>query len=406
MMRFVFFLLVPIHCLFASIIDNETGLYVEAPPPAWVVPVDFSLTPDASDPHLQFLVIDSQEFLPEGTEYYHIAVKAYSQVGVEVIAQLDIDFEPAFQKLVVHDIKIYRDGVWIDKRNSRHELLQREEDLEDNVLSGELTLVYFLEDVRPGDVLEYTYSKIGTNTLFSSHYFDRIPLQASIPIGKISHRLVTSPEHAFNIRQFNTEIEPTVTDLTDSLREWHWEVVNPEVCPEEEDQPDWYEPEAFVELSDYQGWGEVAGEILPLFAIPEDIDSNIPQDVLNRIALWEGSPLERALAALRFVQDEVRYFGFEEGVMGYKPHDPRIVLQRRFGDCKDKTFLLHSLLHLMGITSVPVLVDVWEGKLIPESLPNPHMFNHIILQITIDGVNYWVDPTISITTGDYLWFKG
>src|SRR5262249_46223415 len=106
--------------------------------------------------------------------------------------------------------------------------------------------------------------------------------------------------------------------------------------------------------------------------------------------------------ALRFVQDEVRYLGFEEGVMGHMPHDPFLVFQRRFGDCKDKTFLLHFLLHLMGISSTPVLVDISAGKALTEMLPTPFAFNHIILRITIDDVDYWVDPTISLQGGSLV----
>ncbi len=399
MLRYIFFLLFPFHCLLGSIIENERDLYSEAPTPAWVAPIDFPFASETKDSHLQFLLIDCQEFWPEQMEYFHVAVKAFTQIGVEAIAQVEIDFEPAFQKLIVHEIKVCRDGIWIDKRNSRHELLQREADLEENLVSGELTLVYFLEDIRPGDILEYTYSTMGANPLFSSHYFNKMPLQISVPIEKISYRLLTYPEHVFKIRSFNTKIEPSVANLTGSLREWHWEVANPEICLEEELQPEWYKPAAYVELSDYQDWGEVAEEIFPLFALPEDFGSNISAEMANMVASWEGTQIERALAALRFVQDEVRYLGFEEGIMGFKPHDPRIIFQRRFGDCKDKTFLLCSLLHLMGISSTPVLVEMREGKLLPEMLPNPNVFNHIILQMTIDGVNYWVDPTISLQGG-------
>ncbi len=399
MLRFAFLLLFPFHCLLGSIIENEKDLYSEVPTPTWVAPVYFSDSFETQDAHLQFLLLDCQELLPEQTNYYHFAIKTFTSSGVEAIAQLEIDFEPTFQKLAVHEVRVRRDGVWIDKRNSRHELLQREEGLEDNLVSGVLTLVYFLEDIRPGDILEYTYSTIGTNPLFSSHFFNKMPLQTSIPIEKISYRLLTRPEHVFRIQKFNTKIEPMVTDLTESLREWRWEVVNPEISPEEESQPEWYQPEAFVEVSDYQSWGEVAEEIIPLFALPEDFDSNIPEEMANMVASWKGTQSERALAALRFVQDEVRYLGFEEGIMGFKPHDPRTIFQRRFGDCKDKTFLLHSLLRLMGIASTPVVVDTREGKLISEMLPSPNAFNHIILQITIDETHYWADSTISLQGG-------
>jgi transglutaminase-like putative cysteine protease len=39
---------------------------------------------------------------------------------------------------------------------------------------------------------------------------------------------------------------------------------------------------------------------------------------------------------IRFVQDEVRYLGFEEGLNAHMPHTPLDVYNQRFGDCKDK----------------------------------------------------------------------
>ena len=112
--------------------------------------------------------------------------------------------------------------------------------------------------------------------------------------------------------------------------------------------------------------------------------------------------MQRALCALRFVQDHVRYFGFEEGIHGFKPHDPRDVFFQNLGDCKDKTFLLHAFLKYMDIESTPVLVDTTEGKLLPDSIPFPFAFNHVILRIEIGGEQYWVDSTITLQGGTSL----
>jgi hypothetical protein len=397
--RFSILLLLPLHCLLGAITEGESELWQEGPIPEWVTPREFPRDADEESTHLQFLLLDCQDCFPEKSEYFHVAAKILSQTGVEAIGQLEIGFDPSFQTLTVHEIKVLRDGMWIDKMNSRSELLHREEGLGNRLFDGDLTVVYFLEDIRLGDIVEYSYSRAGANPLFSEHYVNRMNLQGSFPIKKISHRLLTYSDHEFSIKQFNTEIEPIVIDVSDSLREWSWEAIDPELCPDEEFQPEWFSPEAYVEVSDYCNWGEVADLITPLFAIPKDFENSISEEMAELVASWTGSDLDKALAALRFVQDEVRYLGFEEGVMGHMPHDPLLVFQRRFGDCKDKTFLLHCLLHLMDISSTPVLVNVSEGKLLSEALPNPFVFNHIILRITIEGVDYWVDSTITLQGG-------
>jgi len=98
----------------------------------------------------------------------------------------------------------------------------------------------------------------------------------------------------------------------------------------------------------------------------------------------------------------VRYLGFEEGIDGFKPSDPKSVFKRRFGDCKEKTFLLHMLLAMMDIPSTPVLVHTEEGKTIPELLPTAFGFNHIILRIEIGEEEYWVDSTLYSQGGELL----
>ncbi|HEY5235467.1 MAG TPA: transglutaminase-like domain-containing protein, partial [Rhabdochlamydiaceae bacterium] len=142
---------------------------------------------------------------------------------------------------------------------------------------------------------------------------------------------------------------------------------------------------------------EAAQKVVPLYALPEDFNANPLPEMLTLVQKWTKSTddvHQRALLALRFVQDEIKYMGFSDDIGGWKPTDPREVLERRFGDCKDKSVLLHSLLKLMNIQSTPVLVDTKIGKRMPEILPKPFL-NHAILRIEIKGADYWVDPTFT-----------
>ncbi|HYO76071.1 MAG TPA: DUF3857 domain-containing protein, partial [Thermoanaerobaculia bacterium] len=55
----------------------------------------------------------------------------------------------------------------------------------------------------------------------------------------------------------------------------------------------------------------------------------------------------RALA--RFAQRDVRYVAIEVGIGGYQPHAAGDVFTNRFGDCKDKTILLRTMLKEAGV---------------------------------------------------------
>ena len=112
-----------------------------------------------------------------------------------------------------------------------------------------------------------------------------------------------------------------------------------------------------------------------------------------------GSPEQRLIAALRFVQDDVRYLGIELGRYSHQPTPPLKVFARRFGDCKDKSLLLSTLLSALGIDAFPALVNAKTGKALDSWQPSPFAFNHVIVKAMIGGRTYWLDPTISFQRG-------
>lgn len=413
----VFFLLCLSPLILIGSIDQNIN-YSKGAVPSWVKSYDFPLEPVAIKPsqvNLQYLLIDSQRNWEEKIFYRHFVVKALTQNGIEKISQLKIDFDPSYCQVIMHAIRIFRGGEWLDRlENSRHHLIQRETELEQNLYNGDLTLVYFLDDIREGDILEYSYSFVGENPIFSSHYTDWAYLQREFSVEKITHRFLANPDLSFLIKPVNIEIEPQIKNLTPSLREWTWEAVDTPLYSSEPDQPIWYSLLAHIEMSQYRTWGDVAQKLLPIFKLPEGFAQSIPSEMNDLIIKWKEvakDSSDRALLALRFVQDEVRYQGIEEGMGAFQPTDPRLVFQRRFGDCKDKTFLLHALLQLLEIPSTPLLVHSSRGKQLPDVLPNPRLFNHLVLQLEIDGEIYYVDPTLSLQGGtlltnpfpDYYW---
>jgi hypothetical protein len=113
---------------------------------------------------------------------------------------------------------------------------------------------------------------------------------------------------------------------------------------------------------------------------------------------------EKLEALLAFARKQVRYVAVEVGIGGYRPHTPREVLERRWGDCKDKAFLLIDLLREAGIEAWPVLVLSQGGDRVDREFPNPYQFNHLIVAVSAEGLGLsesdpvasgylFVDPT-------------
>ena len=93
----------------------------------------------------------------------------------------------------------------------------------------------------------------------------------------------------------------------------------------------------------------------------------------------------------RYVADQVRYVGLEFGIHGLLPHDATEVLQRRFGDCKDKATLIVALLQHLGIDAQVALVRTADNGQISDPVSSLGVFDHAIAWIP--GQRLWLDAT-------------
>ena len=91
--------------------------------------------------------------------------------------------------------------------------------------------------------------------------------------------------------------------------------------------------------------------------------------------------------------------GMEDGAGSYEPTQPSAVFARRYGDCKDKSFLLLTMLRALKIEAYPVLVHTRRRQELAELQPSPILFNHAIVQVNLGGQSYWLDSTANYERG-------
>lgn len=151
-------------------------------------------------------------------------------------------------------------------------------------------------------------------------------------------------------------------------------------------------------VSEYKTWKEVNDWALSLFPFNQQLSPQLQekiQDIETRFTTSE----ERTVAALRFVQDEIRYMGIEMGENSHKPNHPNNIMAQRFGDCKDKSYLLCTMLRTMGLEAFPVLINTSYKKSLTTFLPSASAFDHTTVQVKIGNASYWFDPTLSYQRG-------
>ena len=100
-----------------------------------------------------------------------------------------------------------------------------------------------------------------------------------------------------------------------------------------------------------------------------------------------------------FARRQVRYVAVEVGIGGFRPHSPQQVMERLWGDCKDKALLLIDLLREAGIEAYPALIRLDpDGRVDPE-FPSPYQFNHMIVAVPAAGLALEPDSPVA---GGYL----
>jgi transglutaminase-like putative cysteine protease len=123
----------------------------------------------------------------------------------------------------------------------------------------------------------------------------------------------------------------------------------------EKDRPSWHMQYPRLRLSEWSSWKAVVDWSLPLYR-----RAPLTPPLQALVDEWRkesADDADRIILALRFVQDQVRYTGIEIGPGAYQPTAHGRVLERRYGDCKDKALLLVTLLAAMNIEAQPALVN-------------------------------------------------
>jgi len=358
---------------------------------------DVSLDDEAEDGYSD-LVFEKQVSLAQQATYFKMTRRVLSETGVENLSQVSVTYEPSYQQLVFHSIQVIRGNQVINKLDlSKIKTLQKEQELDRSIYNGSLTAMLILEDLRKDDILEYSYTIKGFNPVFNNKFSGTLLTRFSVPVYNIYYKIIAPSERNLQVKNFLTDIKPDIS-MAGNQRVYEWKLQNQAGLRLEDNLPSWYDVYPAIMIGEMATWKEINDWALTLFPSNPPLSAGLRQKV-EEIKGRYNNDEDRTLAALRFVQDDVRYMGIEMGENSHKPHSPSQVLQQRFGDCKDKAYLLCTLLTAMGIEAYPVLINTSYKKTIDTWLPSPVSFDHTTATAIVNGKQYWFDATISHQRG-------
>ncbi|HNU89198.1 MAG TPA: transglutaminase domain-containing protein, partial [Ferruginibacter sp.] len=129
---------------------------------------------------------------------------------------------------------------------------------------------------------------------------------------------------------------------------------------------------------------------------PESLKSKVTELTANK-----KTDQEKVESIFYWVQDNIRYIAFENGIMGFKPDAAQNVFKNKYGDCKGKANLLKTMLTLAGFDARLTWIGTSDLPY-DYSLPSLSVDNHMICTVILNGKRYFLDGTEEhIALNDY-----
>jgi transglutaminase-like putative cysteine protease/tetratricopeptide (TPR) repeat protein len=390
---------------------GETPRFEAAP--NWVEVVSVPSADKGEDNNL--IVSDQQVRVEDGSRWdYHDKVYRLSDLkDMSDIGTLKFQWLPDKGDLIIHEISIIRNGKVIDVlgRGEGIEVLRREQRLEMGLLDGSLTATIAVPGLVIGDRVRTRFSVTLSDQALERDVQGqfRLPRKPSPVKGNAismmlpgrfdqeadySRVTVSWPVGLDLSYKTGRGVEITSPVVRDGYQWLEVMLPLPASDPAPQDAPLRYRMPPALQIGTFADWAEVSGRMAPFYSTRSSLDGM--RDLVDKVDAIGARPisvLDKAVAALEIVQEDIRYLmnGLDGG--NYIPQSVQSTWQLKYGDCKAKTVLLLALLNHLGIEAQGVLVSTNYGNAVPDSLPIPGAFNHVLVRALIDGQEYFLDGT-------------
>ena len=230
------------------------------------------------------------------------------------------------------------------------------------------------------EINDSAYYKAAIETrrpLFDNH-FDSIELFPQLYEWKSIEINVDAP------RGYQLQFEPTGLQGGEAASQgdrsrWRWQTQNAAAIPLEAAMFDSVSKGARLIISTFRSYEDLGrafwqGVKRKAIVTPEirSLADEITKDIVK--------PEDQIAAIYNWANKNVRYLAVILDRGGYVPHSSEEIVRNRYGDCKDYTTIIYTLLKAKGIESVPALIRSDLGSWFP-SVASTEYFNHAILYI-------------------------
>jgi transglutaminase-like putative cysteine protease/tetratricopeptide (TPR) repeat protein len=332
---------------------------------------------------------------PDGTLYYRhrLVYRVDTDGTAKSWAELTADWDPWIEKPAQLNARVLQpDGTFaeLDQKTVTDAPVKADDD---ETFSSRHVRRAPLPGMAIGSIAEETRTIEGKAPYFSGGSLYRFVFSENVPVGRV--RMVVELPASMPYKDLIHELPGISVTRTekDGIRRIIYEAAN--LAAEHDSDIDLAtnQPKTpMVEFSTGPSWGAIATGYAAL-ADPQTVTAEaqaiLPKDLPT-------ARLAKIQAIVRQLHHEVRYTGVEFGSAELTPQRPSAVIQRHYGDCKDKANLLVAMLRSVGIPANLALLSTGPGRDVDPQLPGINRFDHAIVYVPAGGAGedpLWIDAT-------------
>lgn len=246
--------------------------------------------------------------------------------------------------------------------------------------------------IEDGCVVEYAHEVKNIKPVFGIDYSTTFLCRNIYPIEEDILEIVLPADQELYFKSFNTSLVPQIISEGDKKRYVFTNLKQKAIVPEAR-MPSLIDRETCPQICIWtmKDWKSISTWYIKL--VSEQMKTNKELEGFTRQLVADKKTKEEKISAIfNFVSQNIRYIAVLLGPHTHKPHAAYEVFQKRYGDCKDKTVLLLSMLRIADIEGLPALVPA-QREYFDENMPSLAAFNHVIAVVPNGDKYFWLDAT-------------
>jgi len=344
----------------------------------------------------QILLVDEVvQITPDNKEVslVHFVARILNERGKE-LGEVKIEYDSTYEYIA----ELTAQTITKDKRVikvGRENIRDVSKYLEFPLYSNLRVRIISMPECVPGSVIEYKVKIVRTRLINKKDFSIIYVLKEKYPIKIAKFKLIVPKNRKVNIYKRNLEfnfenfnLAPVVQE-DENVKIYKWEFKNIPPIIREPNMPPISEINPYILITSFSDWKEIYNWWIRLYKDKITPSQEIKEKVRE---LTKKDKLSALKEIFKFCCENIRYVAVEYGRAGFTPHYAKDIFLNKYGDCKDQSILLVSMLRTAKIKAWPVLISTRGNFEIKESEPSLN-FNHCIVLAKIKDKFYFLDPT-------------